>query len=96
MEWRLSPAPKPETRRRFKRRWGSCAPLIAKGNALGSRTPGGRGCVSQAEGGRVGVAQATGKCAIVLNLVFRPASAPPELVDWRLLRRWPGHLKIEP
>ena len=69
-EWRLSPAPKPETRRRLKRRWGSCAPRIAKGNALGSRTLGVTGRRGLARGGRVGVAHATGNCALVLNLPF--------------------------
>ena len=68
MEWRLSPAPKPETRRRLKRRWGNCALRIAKGNALGSRTPHltGSGCTWCR--GWVGVAHSTRNCALVTNL----------------------------
>ena len=68
MEWRLSPAPKPETRRRLKRRWGSCAPRIAKGNALGSGTPDLTGCKVRLVQGSGGVAHATRNCALVPNL----------------------------
>jgi hypothetical protein len=78
VEWRLSPAPKPEIRRRLKRRSGSCAPRIAKGNALGSRTPAETGCKGLARGGRVGVAHATGKCALVLNCPSAGMSAPTQ------------------
>jgi len=67
VEWRLSPAPKPETRRRLKRRWGSCALGIAKGNALGSRAPADGVAGRLRRDGRVGVAHATGNCALVHN-----------------------------
>ncbi len=49
MEWRLSPAPKPETRRRLKRRWGSCATGSLRPEAL-ARGPGGG--LAQSSGGR--------------------------------------------
>jgi hypothetical protein len=72
----FSAAPGPAFRRR-------AAPLvIAKGSALGSSLQGLTGCRAKPERiGRVGVAHATGKCALVPNISQVWSFEPARLVD---------------
>ena len=72
MEWRLSPAPKPETRRRLKRRWGSCAPGSLRATPLAQVQAGAKGRPS---GGRSPRDEDMRPCPQVAGDVFRAAWA---------------------